>query len=157
MRQRTNIPLNPIVAVFRGLAREHTFTVVEGAGGLMVPLSRRWMVADLIKRLRLPVLLVARPGLGTLNHTLLSLGLLRQMQVPVSGVVFCRSEEGSRGAFAGISERTNPAIISRLGGVKIVGNIPHRKWNLREKKSTHLRARWVSRYLDQSWLGGLAR
>lgn len=61
--------------------------VVEGAGGLLVPLNDKALVIDLIARLGLPVLLVVRSGLGTINHTLLSLEALRSRQLPILGVV----------------------------------------------------------------------
>ncbi|MEX0993987.1 MAG: dethiobiotin synthase [Balneolaceae bacterium] len=61
--------------------------IVEGAGGLMVPLNRRQYMTDLIEHLELPVLLVARSGLGTINHTLLSLEILRKKKIPLIGVV----------------------------------------------------------------------
>lgn len=61
--------------------------LVEGAGGLMVPLNHRHLMLDLIRKLGIPVLLVARSGLGTINHTLLSLDKLRTASVEVFGVV----------------------------------------------------------------------
>lgn len=61
--------------------------VVEGAGGLLVPLNGQHMIIDLAARLELPVLLVARSELGTLNHTFLSLEVLRRRKIPVAGVV----------------------------------------------------------------------
>ena len=61
--------------------------VIEGAGGLMVPLSDKWLMVDLIKKLGAPVLLVARSGLGTINHTLLSLEKLRASGIDVLAVV----------------------------------------------------------------------
>ena len=61
--------------------------VIEGAGGLMVPLSDKWLMLDLIKKLDAPVLLVARSGLGTINHTLLSLDKLRAFGIDVFAVV----------------------------------------------------------------------
>jgi dethiobiotin synthetase len=61
--------------------------IVEGAGGLMVPLNDRHLILDLIQQLNLPVCLVARSSLGTINHTLLSLAALRQAQIPILGVV----------------------------------------------------------------------
>jgi len=68
-----------------------TFTqdhlIVEGAGGLIVPLNKTDTIIDLIKFLGLPVLLVAKSGLGTLNHTLLSLRALRSYQIPIFGIV----------------------------------------------------------------------
>ena len=61
--------------------------IVEGAGGVMVPLNERHLMVDLIKQLDLPVILVARSSLGTINHTLLSLEQLRQKNLEVIGVV----------------------------------------------------------------------
>lgn len=61
--------------------------VIEGAGGLMVPLNERHLMIDLIKHLNLPVCLVARSTLGTINHTLLSIAQLRYYQIPILGVV----------------------------------------------------------------------
>ena len=61
--------------------------VVETAGGLMVPLTRRWLQLDQLERWGCPIVLVARSGLGTLNHTLLSLEALRQRQLPVLGII----------------------------------------------------------------------
>ncbi|GBR48800.1 dethiobiotin synthase [Gluconobacter roseus] len=61
--------------------------VVEGAGGLMVPMREDMMIVDLIESLSLPVVLVTRSGLGTINHTLLSLEALRRRAIPVLGVV----------------------------------------------------------------------
>ena len=69
-------------------SRRKELLVVEGVGGLLVPLRRDLLLADFLGRIRLPTLLVARSGLGTLNHTLLSLEALRSRDIPVLGVVF---------------------------------------------------------------------
>jgi dethiobiotin synthetase/malonyl-CoA O-methyltransferase len=61
--------------------------VVEGAGGVMVPINETALMVDLIARLGLPVLVVARSGLGTINHTLMTLEVLRRRRVPILGVV----------------------------------------------------------------------
>ena len=61
--------------------------IVEGAGGIMVPLNEHHLMLDLMKKLQLPILLVAKSGLGTINHTLLSLDLLKNHRLPVLGVV----------------------------------------------------------------------
>ena len=61
--------------------------IVEGAGGIMVPLNEHDLMLDLMKKLQLPILLVAESGLGTINHTLLSLDLLKKHSLPVLGVV----------------------------------------------------------------------
>jgi len=89
------------------------FLVVEGAGGLMVPLDETTLMVDLAGRLGLPVVLAARTGLGTLNHTLLSLEALARRGLPVAGVVF-----------SGPDHPRNLETIRRLGGVPVLGRIP---------------------------------
>jgi dethiobiotin synthetase len=61
--------------------------IIEGAGGLMVPINDKFMMIDLIKKFEVPVLLVARSGLGTINHTLLSIEALRARDIPLLGMV----------------------------------------------------------------------
>ncbi len=87
--------------------------VVEGAGGVLVPLGGGASMADLMRRLGLPVLLVARSTLGTINHTLLSLEALRARNIPVWGVVL-----------VGPAPEDNAAAIARLGQVAILGTLP---------------------------------
>jgi len=87
--------------------------VVETAGGLLVPLTRRWLQIDQLQRWGLPVLLVARSGLGTLNHTLLSLEALRQRRIPVLGLVL-----------NGEPHPDNPRTLAELGGVPVLAELP---------------------------------
>lgn len=62
--------------------------VVEGAGGLMVPLNERDLMIDLIQQLQIPVILVSRNYLGSINHTMLSIEALKQRKIPIAGIVF---------------------------------------------------------------------
>jgi dethiobiotin synthetase len=87
--------------------------VIEGAGGVLVPLSETTVYADLFARWGLPVVLVARTTLGTINHSLLSLEALRARDVPVAGMVFVGEENAE-------SER----IICWLGQVRSLGRLP---------------------------------
>ena len=89
------------------------FLVVEGAGGLLVPLDGATLMIDLAARLGLPIVLAARTGLGTINHTLLSLEALARRGLPVAGVVF-----------SGPDHPRNLETIRRLGGAPILGRIP---------------------------------
>lgn len=82
--------------------------VVEGIGGLRVPLADGREVVDLVADLELPALVVARSGLGTLNHTALTVEALRRRDVPVRGIVL-NEYEG-----AGLAERTNPDVIESM-------------------------------------------
>ena len=87
--------------------------IVEGAGGVMVPLNERDLMLDLIRQLGLPVVVAARTYLGTINHTLLTLSALRSMQLEVRGVVLI-----------GIENLENRRAIEHYGGVRVVGHIP---------------------------------
>ncbi|WP_146417227.1 dethiobiotin synthase [Haloarcula hispanica] len=87
--------------------------VVEGIGGLRVPLADGREIIDLVSDIGLPALVVARSGLGTLNHTALTVRALRQRDVPVVGVVL-NEYEGATTA-----ERTNPSVIERMTGCSV--------------------------------------
>ena len=92
----TEISIAAITSCFKKLSEKHEYIVVEGAGGVMVPLSRRESMIDLMRALKLPVVLVARPGLGTLNHTLLSLNALKQGACRGRRIFNPTAEEGYR-------------------------------------------------------------
>ncbi len=95
--------------------------VAEGAGGLLVPLDRKHDVLDLVEALGLPVLLVARAGLGTLNHTGLSLRALADRRIPVRAVVL---SQGTPGPDASV--RDNAAELRRRHRVEVLGPVPFR-------------------------------
>ena len=109
-----------IEAAFARLTRDADFTLVEGAGGLLVPVAPGVLMADLAARLALPLLIVARAALGTVNHTLLTLEAARARRLPIAGVVLCRAVET-----AGPEEPTNPEAIASWGHVPILGLFPH--------------------------------
>jgi dethiobiotin synthetase len=87
--------------------------VVEGAGGVLVPISRRETYADQFARWGAPVVLVARTQLGTINHTLLSIEALRARGVPILGV-----------AFVGESVEDSEITTCAMGGVRRLGRLP---------------------------------
>jgi len=87
--------------------------VIEGAGGVLVPVTRDLLFADLFARWRLPVVLVARTALGTINHSLLTIEALRTRRVPVLGVLF-----------SGEANEDNEATITALGMIPRLGRLP---------------------------------
>ncbi|MGV6862612.1 MAG: dethiobiotin synthase [Putridiphycobacter sp.] len=88
--------------------------VAEGAGGLMVPINEKGdMVVDLMAKLVDEVILVSKNYLGSINHTLLSIELLKQKQIPLKGVIF-----------NGKSNPETERIITKLTGVKVIGKVP---------------------------------
>ena len=99
------------------------FLIVEGCGGLLVPITDDFLVIDLIRRLKADCVLVSRSGLGAINHTLLSLEALRSRKIEPLGVVFNRLGGGTLTE----AEKTNPAVISKIGRVPSFGVFPHMK------------------------------
>ncbi|WP_442794984.1 dethiobiotin synthase [Pelobium manganitolerans] len=87
--------------------------IVEGAGGLMVPLNGKDLIIDLIKKLGLEVILVSKNYLGSINHTLLSIEALRNRGIPIKGIIF----NGDR------NESTESIILSRTQ-IHLIANIP---------------------------------
>lgn len=87
--------------------------VLEGAGGVLAPLNHRHTMLDLMERLRAPVLVAARSGLGTVNHTCLTLLALRARHLPVLGVILC-----------GEPNPANRAAIEHFGDTRVLAEIP---------------------------------
>jgi dethiobiotin synthetase len=87
--------------------------VVEGAGGVMVPINARQFMTDLMRHLALPSILAARSTLGTINHTLLSVECLRGAGIEIQGVVLIGPENTD-----------NKAAIERYGNIQVIGQIP---------------------------------
>jgi len=114
-----SIDLTRIRAGFDTLAARHSLTLVEGAGGVLVPLSETLDMAGLAERLGLPVLLVARGALGTINHTRLSLEALNARGLDLAGVVI------SHGSVAlSAADTLNLDALRRELGPRLMGEIP---------------------------------
>lgn len=98
----------------------HDFFLVEGAGGFAVPFSESFLASELAKELQLPLVIVARPSLGTVNHTLLTIFYARQLSIPIAGVIINGLEESKLGT----AEQTNPGLIEEFSNVPVLGTIP---------------------------------
>ena len=130
---RFRLPLAPGVAAAR-LGQDPSFeatlaalrsfrgrpVVAEGAGGLLVPVDARRDIVELIRAFRLPVVLVARAGLGTLNHTGLSLEALARRRLKVAAVVLSRTVDAKDP-----SEKDNAQILAARHRVPVLGPVPH--------------------------------
>lgn len=117
--EHTKIEFSRIVAAYHRLSEEHDFVIVEGAGGLMVPLAGGLLVADLVKLLALPLLVVARPGLGTVNHTILTCFVARELGLDLRGTVINNYPDCPDSA-----ESTAPHLIDSLSGVPLLARLP---------------------------------
>ncbi len=124
-----------ILEAARTLAEGHQFLVVEGAGGLMVPVSGGLLIADLVRELALPLLTVCRPGLGTINHTLLTLFAARAMEIPLAGFLINGMPERPDPA-----ERSAPHTLASLASADLLGVLPRVAGTDREKVAALARA-----------------
>ena len=86
--------------------------IIEGAGGLLVPITRQFLVADLILQLKVPVVLVSRHYLGSINHTLMSIEILKHRKIPIAGIVF-----------NGDQNQATEQVIEEQSGCRILGRI----------------------------------
>ncbi len=109
-----------IMKAFYNLQKEYDFIIVEGIGGLMVPLKEGVLVLDLVERMGLPLLVVAANKLGVINHTLLTLEVAKRSGIKVAGVVLNNPNETSD-----ISSETNPLVLRRLLKVPFLGVFPY--------------------------------
>ncbi len=114
-----HVDLDAVRSAFATLAARYPMLVVEGAGGLLVPAAKGTCMGDLAAELRLPLLIVARAVLGTINHTLLTLEAAERRDLPLAGVVI---SHGS-GRLAAADE-ANLAALRRELGDRLVGEIP---------------------------------
>ncbi|MBI4844276.1 MAG: dethiobiotin synthase [Nitrospirae bacterium] len=109
-----------ILGKYKALALRYDKLIVEGAGGIMVPLYKNFLFIDLVKELGIPLIIVARPGLGTINHTLLTIDAARSRGIKVTGVIIDHSKRYLRDR----SLKSNPDIIRSIGEVEILGELP---------------------------------
>ncbi len=120
----SRISFERLSRVYTAIAARHDVTLVEGAGGLIVPLEGRRTTADLIAHLNLPLLIVARIGLGTINHTGLTVEAARSRGLDLLGVIFTRGEDPKTSP-PGPDEARNPAAVEHLCKVRIIAEMPY--------------------------------
>ncbi|RKL64868.1 dethiobiotin synthase [Salipaludibacillus neizhouensis] len=113
------VNMTEVVRHWETIRVKHDFFIVEGAGGIAVPLGEVFLVSDLIKALQIPIIIVARPNLGTINHTFLTVKYAQSIGLSIAGIVI-----NGVGEKADLSERTSPEIIEKLCGVPILGITP---------------------------------
>jgi dethiobiotin synthetase len=117
--ERRAIAIAEIERAYRSLAARHELMIVEGAGGLLVPFTPDFDMADLAARLELPVLLVARASLGTINHTLLSVEACARRGLELLGVVISHS-----GGELSAADALNLEVLRERLAERLIGEIP---------------------------------
>ncbi len=120
MLEKKEVDIPAILKSYRELQKHYDFLVVEGVGGLMVPLKKDYYVANLIRDMGLPIVIVSYAGLGAINHTLLTVDAATIRGLEVRGIIFNRVSVTNYS----MAELTNPKVIHDLSGVPILGTLP---------------------------------
>ncbi|PJZ00180.1 ATP-dependent dethiobiotin synthetase BioD [Bacillus vallismortis] len=113
------VTMEEVLSHWERIRETHECFIAEGAGGISVPLGEGFLVSDVIKALQLPMVIVARPHLGTINHTFLTVQYAKNMGLPIAGIVINGISDSLHD-----DEKTNPEMIERLCGVPILGITP---------------------------------
>jgi dethiobiotin synthetase len=119
-REHVRIDLGIVDRMYNNLLKGHDILFIEGAGGVLVPITKDFFFLDLMKRWNVPTIIVSRLGLGTINHTLLTRRILKQEGVPVAGVIL-NNNDGRHD----LATKTNPDILARYLDVPILGVFPY--------------------------------
>jgi dethiobiotin synthetase len=120
-KEGVTIRLEELEEAVRAVASRHSVTICEGAGGLYVPIDGQGAcVIDFIRRVGFPVLVAGRLGLGTINHTTLTVKALQAVGAKVAGIVLSKTDSGPDPA-----EEKNPGAVESLTGVSVVGVVPY--------------------------------
>jgi dethiobiotin synthetase len=122
MLEHVNIDMTMVDKIFHNLRKSHDLLVIEGAGGVLVPIRENYFFADLIQKWNAPTLIVSRLGLGTINHTLLTNHLLKERGVKVLGVILNNTD-----GLGDLPAQTNPDILRKYLDIPILGIFPHVK------------------------------
>lgn len=114
------INVNNFIKDYNEMKKKCDLVIVEGAGGILAPVYKNFSNRDLIKLLKLPLLIVARPDLGTINHTLLTIEAAKNHSIDILGIVISNYPQDTDD----LAIKTSPEIIESLSGVKVLGILP---------------------------------
>ena len=121
VREERVLDLAPVFDAFDRLSKVHDYLLVEGVGGLLVPIADDFLVADLAARFDLPLLIVARAALGTINHTLLTIEAARTRGLQINSVIYNTLSLGG----PDVSAQLSPGVVTRISGVPSSGTVPY--------------------------------
>ena len=128
------IDINEVLSDYKRLKETCEIVITEGSGGLLVPINSTMLISNAIKALDLPVIIVARPNLGTINHTLLTINALREMNISILGVVISNYPKNAKDP----AITTAPALIEKFGKVSVIDIIEQNSTNFKKVVDTIL-------------------
>jgi dethiobiotin synthetase len=116
-KEKVRIDLDCVKGIVDQLASERDLVLIEGLGGVLAPIRKDYFVADMIYELKTPCIIVARAGIGTINHVLMTVEILKKRKINIKGIIL----NGYTGTE--LSEKTNDKVIEELSGVDVIGRI----------------------------------
>jgi len=121
--EKKSISITAIKKAYYSLYTHYDAVIVEGIGGLMVPLKRNYFVVDLAKEIGLPLIVVAKPGLGSINHAMLTVRSALKDALKVAGIIINYSNPPENS----LAEETNPQLLKQISPVPLIGIFPFLK------------------------------
>ncbi len=118
--EQKEVDLDSIRTAYRELQKHYDYIIVEGIGGMLVPLKKNYLVANLIREMDLPIVIVSHVSLGAINHTLLTVDSALIRGFPIKGIIFNRAPLVNYS----LAELTNPRVIHELTGLPVLGTLP---------------------------------
>src|SRR5262245_11350912 len=131
--ERATVRVATIMRGFRALYRKHALMVVEGVGGIYVPITQSLTTLDLIIKMKFQAIIVGHSGLGGINHALLTLHVLREQKIPVLALVL-NQRRPVHTKTARMQEQSTVSLLRKFAGVPVLGPLPYdlrvnRNWN----------------------------
>lgn len=121
--EKKSISIMAIKKAFYGLYSNYDAVIVEGIGGLMVPIETNYFVVDLAKEIGLPLIVVAKPGLGSVNHIMLTVNYALKEGLQVAGIIINYSLPAENS----LAEETNPPLLKQICPSPLIGIFPYLK------------------------------
>ena len=116
---KVKVRVDLVLSNFKKLSKLHSMLLVEGMGGIMTPILKNYFVSDLIKEMRLPVVIVTRTKIGTVNHTIMTCKMCEKYKIPIKGIIINNFDS------EGYKVKTLKRDLGNLTGVPILGAIPY--------------------------------
>lgn len=141
--EHVQIDIDIVDRIYKKITKKHDIVLIEGAGGVLVPIKKGFFYADLIERWSAPAIVVAKLGLGTINHTLLTCNYLESRGIKVVGVILNNNDGVSN-----LASQTNPEVLKRYLNVPLLGIFPYFKGLLKEGMDRELLADIFAKHID---------
>lgn len=118
--EQKEVDLEAIRKAYRELQKYYDYLIVEGIGGILVPIKKNFLVANLVREMGFPIVIVSHVSLGAINHTLLTVDAALMRGFLIQGIIFNRAPLVN----FSLAELTNPRVIHELTGLPVLGTLP---------------------------------